>query len=1425
MGPWAGPCRGGLDFTLLFEESIFSILPSALLFLAAPIQLIWVRGKTKTTRGGPLLPSKLALIIIMGLLKLSLVLLWALQSPQEKTRTTLPASVLNFLVIGPLFVFSCTEHVFRIRPSVVIQIFLLLTTIFDVARIRTLWLMPGAMAFAATECGALAVKIGLVIAEAWPKHKLVVDDLQLYSGEQLSGFYSKTLFLWLMKTLWNGTIPPIPDPADLAGPQNEETAERRRTTFRTHWARRPDKQGKTALFATLVKAMPGHFLLPFVPRVIIVGVTLTQPMLLRRMLEFVQEDPETKDINVGYTLIGAFALVYGLAAVFNGWFHHACNKLALELRSQLVDATYNHLLRLRLSALDTGKATTLINVDMQHIMDGSLILHDIWASVLTLAIATYMLYKQIQLAFIAPLLCTLVLTIVGGAFGGPLGNRQVAWLASTESRVKSTMNMISSFKEVKMLGLAPAYFKSLKKLRFDEVQLGRKFRRVVSVLITLSAASTQVSILVAYGGFAIISKLHGVPLTTETLFASLALLRISLDPLFLLIQGTPHLVSLFKCLGRIQDLLNDERRLTESYQDPAVGSGIYSMSSKTLTASSADSSPDPNNPYPLYLNHVSHLGFGDFRPPRTSVGSGKSTLLKSLLGELEQVSGVRVIQPNLKIAYCDQEPWLLDQTVQKNITGDLEYDPEWYSTVVEACALQQDIAQFGRGSETRVGSGGSAMSGGQRAELPSPVPGLDRKSTQHIFSSLFSHSGLLNTIHCAVVLTTHSTQLLPRFETIVVLDNGKVTHQDGYYELLAEGVLNEDALSSAQEAAGDGPVEGRLAADIESKPYLAEDEDAMKNQAPSDSSVYKYFFKACGSAGMALFFVLAAVLAAERSFENVWLKMWAESTEDSLTYYICVFTGLIMGGLVLLYGICFFFFDVLLVSSSLKLYFGQLETLIQSPISYVVTVGSTTIANRFIQDIMLVDDELPMALVNVTTAFFGAFAESIIIFISSKYVSVSVPLLLLVLWVIQRFYLRTSKQLRLMDIEAKAPLSAFMLETIKGIASIRAFGRSTEFTRRNRGHLEDSQKALFMLLSVQVWLKMVLDFVVCFLAILVTTLAVVFQSSQSPGFLGLALVNLISLSSSFKYLITFWANLESSIGAVGRIKRFNEEAKPEEPMQLPEPYPSPKLPLALENVNLSIDPGSKVAICGRSGSGKSSLLGTLLRCLDLTSGSIVIDGQDITRIDRDALRGRIMTLPQKSLFIDDSIRQNMLLWEEDPSLTSDEVDRRIEAALRRVGLWDVLFERKPISASSSEAPMSSRTSLKSSSSATACPTEDGKSKDEKKSDKSEEKEKKIEEVVSLDSSLDAEERLSIGQQQLFCLARALFQRSESHIEIIKRDLKGKTVIEVIHRLEHIMEFDTVVVVDRGRVVEIGNPGELLQMSDGYLRELYQTSNM
>lgn len=212
-----------------------------------------------------------------------------------------------------------------------------------------------------------------------------------------------------------------------------------------------------------------------------------------------------------------------------------------------------------------------------------------------------------------------------------------------------------------------------------------------------------------------------------------------------------------------------------------------------------------------------------------------------------------------------------------------------------------------------------------------------------------------------------------------------------------------------------------------------------------------------------------------------------------------------------------------------------------------------------------------------------------------------------------------------------------------------------------------------------------------------------------------------------------------------------------------------------------------------------------------------------------------MTLPQKALFINASIRENMTLWDEDPSRSPEEKDALIEAVLRKVGIWDALFARKN--------PKKEETSSESE-------VEDkDKDKDQDKvkaKDKGNDKDKDTEkdkeaEPVSLDSDLDPEERLSIGQQQLFCLARALFQRGSSQIvlmdeftssmdretemlvrRVVKEDLKEKTVVEVIHRLQHIMDFDLAVVVEGGRVVEVGHPAELLQKESGLLRELYQT---
>ena len=127
-----------------------------------------------------------------------------------------------------------------------------------------------------------------------------------------------------------------------------------------------------------------------------IAVTLTQPLLLRRLLIFVA-DPEAPS-STGYGLIGAFAILYCLTAIFNAWYAHTANKFALSLREVLVSAVYDRIYSAKACVLDEGQITTFINVDMEHVIQGALIFHEIWASVATVGIAFYMLYEFIGTA-------------------------------------------------------------------------------------------------------------------------------------------------------------------------------------------------------------------------------------------------------------------------------------------------------------------------------------------------------------------------------------------------------------------------------------------------------------------------------------------------------------------------------------------------------------------------------------------------------------------------------------------------------------------------------------------------------------------------------------------------------------------------------------------------------------------------------------------------------------------------------------------------------------------------------------------------------------------------------------------------------------------------------------------------------------------
>lgn len=225
------------------------------------------------------------------------------------------------------------------------------------------------------------------------------------------------------------------------------------------------------------------------------------------------------------------------------------------------------------------------------------------------------------------------------------------------------------------------------------------------------------------------------------------------------------------------------------------------------------------------------------------------------------------------------------------------------------------------------------------------------------------------------------------------------------------------------------------------------------------------------------------------------------------------------------------------------------ESLIASPsapVSFFSKTDSGVTINRFSQDLQLIDMELPVAALNTFATFILCIAQMIIIGVASVYAAIAFPLVLAALYFIQKYYLRTSRQLRFMDLEAKAPLYSQFTECLTGLATIRAFGWQHALEEKNRQLLDRSQKPFYLSFAVQRWLTLVLDLIVAAIAVLLITLVVKLRGTISGGYAGVALVNIIQFSQSIKMLVTFWTTLETQIGAIARIKIFNETVESED---------------------------------------------------------------------------------------------------------------------------------------------------------------------------------------------------------------------------------------------------------------------------------------
>ncbi|KAJ5714086.1 multidrug resistance-associated protein [Penicillium malachiteum] len=898
-----------------------------------------------------------------------------------------------------------------------------------------------------------------------------------------------------------------------------------------------------------------------------------------------------------------------------------------------------------------------------------------------------------------------------------------------------------------------------------------------------------------------------------------------------LLSAIPSIAASTGSFDRIQEFLLSERRPQDAADDlfgtieaETQCNSFNGVSETTdlqkpvISMKSLSIRPSPSANF--VLRDVSFkVPFGVLVIVQGPVGSGKSTLLRAILGQAVCETGSMALTTG-KLAFCAQTPWVPNGTIRDAICGTLsacsakgyEFEPNWYSAVLHACDLNLDLDILHDGDRTRIGDGsGQRLSVGQMHRvalaralyarrklllLDDIFSALDKKTKMTIISRLFGADGLLRKANVTVILVTHENLRMFPADQIYILSDGYFRRKES-----SEGDIYQGVALDVVETE-----------EFEESPALGQDDKAALiceaneiddlKRARGDSAIYKYYLRYVGWPNAVIFVLFVMMNVFSATYGQIWLEQWTSRCGEQKALYVTVY---------LLLGICnivgnggYVWAILILISPSTarRLHYTVLKTVMMATPQFLAAADIGSILNRFSQDMTLIESDLPIGILIMVSNLFSSIANAALTATGSKYMAVSVPFLMVALFLLQNFYLKTSRQLRLLELESRSPLYSHLLSTVEGLATIQAFGWEAEFRTASSKFLDTTQRTYYVLNCVQRWLTLVLDLIVAAEAIIVVSLAICFKNTTSLGFLGVSLNSILAFNGSLSSLISGWAQLEISLGSIFRVKDFEltvpretstkQGAPPNWPSQgaikisgITAQYNSEST--VLSNVSLECSPGQKVGIYGRTGSGKSSLLSTLLSMLTVTHGSIVIDGIDIATLHPDQVRERLITISQTPfIMVGCTVRFNI-----DP--TENIPDADIIAALDRVGIWHgVLLERGGLNA-------------------------------------------EITDILSL----------SRGEQQLLQLARAMLklQASDSKIllvdegtssvdmetdariqDLLEQDpFRSCTILTAAHRVHTLLNYDLVIGLERGKVVEMGQPTVLSKLKDSIFSTAHDSS--
>ncbi|KAF9361144.1 hypothetical protein BGX26_005518 [Mortierella sp. AD094] len=682
------------------------------------------------------------------------------------------------------------------------------------------------------------------------------------------------------------------------------------------------------------------------------------------------------------------------------------------------------------------------------------------------------------------------------------------------------------------------------------------------------------------------------------------------------------------------------------------------------------------------------------------------------------------------------------------------------------------------------------------------------------------------------VIATHQLHVLPDVDYVICMKDGKIAAQGTYQELLerdgdfvelmiqyggmnrkkslggaADLQVESDAESSTtaqqnqesawnvdsdqtSEVSGETDSEEQAGGAYASKPAGASrliTEEEREIGAVS-LSVYGEYFKMVGAGVWVAVVFCYIVQQACNVMMNYWLSLWSDQVlglpvHTNIAVYvsfaICQFIIVAIASVLL---------SFVIIGTAERMHSKAFDKVIHAPMSFFDATPIGRILNRFSKDVDALDNVLWGTLNDIFITLLIVLGTVTLTITYFPYLILAIVPMAAMYYGGSVYYRSTSREVKRLDSTLRSVLYSHFAESLSGMGTLRAYNRVDHAIAVNRQKLDLSNRAYYLFQIGTRWISFRTQIFGSLLALMASLLIVGFRNSISAASAGLILSYLVRTSGDMSYLVQCIAALENNMNSTERLVHYTKNLPQEPPAESrpdlkPEPlWPEqgvisfnnvslryrPDLPLVLKNISFDVQSGLKVAVVGRTGAGKSSLIQALFLLNNLESGQIIIDGIDTQTIGTADLRSHVAIIPQDPVLFHGTFRYNL-----DPLGKYSEQE-----------LWDV---------------------LKTSDLKSYVQAQDG----------------KLDAMVSVNG-----ENLSVGQRQLVCLSRALLAKSKIVVldeatasvdlatdaliqKAIRVDFAGSTVVTIAHRINTIIDYDRILVMHQGQIAEYDTPFNLL----------------